>query len=205
MVSIDEYFTDVQNGTLPAVAFIETGMQTGRDEHPTNNLGPDIAVPSNVAIRVQSGATWTSRIINALMTSPSWKDSVFFLTWDEGGGAMDHEPPLSVPSPDGIKPKDLSASDPPGDFTITGFRVPNMVISPFAKKNYVSHTPMDYTAYLAFIERRWNLAALTKRDGNWLNTGADMTDFFDFTGVPWATPPTPPVQRQDAACDYSLE
>jgi phospholipase C len=205
LVPIDQYFSDVQNGTLPAVAFIETGMQTGQDEHPTNNQGPDIAVPSSVAIRVQSGAVWSSRLVNALMTSPSWKDSVFFLTWDEGGGAMDHVPPLSVMNPDGIKPRDLSGDDPPGDFTITGFRVPNIVISPFAKKNYVSHTPVDVTALLAFVEKRWNLPPLTKRDGTWLSTGADMTEFFDFTNVPWATPPTPPVQRQDAPCDYSLQ
>jgi phospholipase C len=205
LASIDDYFTDVQNGTLPSVAFIETGMQTGRDEHPTNNLGPDIAVPTSVAIRVQSGAAWTAEIINALMASSSWKDSVFFWTFDEGGGTMDHVPPISVPNPDGIKPKDLFGGDPRGDFDITGFRTPNFIVSPFAKKNYVSHTPMDYTAYLAFIEKRWNLAPLTRRDGNWLNTGVDMTEFFDFAGAPWATPPTPPVQRQDAPCNFWLE
>jgi phospholipase C len=219
--SIDQYFTDVQNGTLPAVAFIEAGMQTGRDEHPTNNLGPDIAVPQGVAIRVQSGAAWVSKIVNALMTSPSWKDSVFFFTFDEGGGAFDHVPAISVPNPDGIKPRDLDepkdcfnvpCNSPLLDFIITGFRVPNFIVSPFAKKNYVSHTPMDYTAILKFVETRLNLPPLNRRDG----IMPDMTEFFDFAGVPWATPPPlcaagssssgcVPVQRQDAPCNFSKE
>jgi len=110
-------------------------------------------------------------------------------------------PPISVPSPDGIKPVDLTSDDVSGDFTITGSRVPNMVISPFAKKNYVSHTPMDYTAYLHFIETRWNLPALTARDG----AMPDMTEFFDFTNKPWATPPTPPAQNMSGVCDYTKQ
>ena len=89
---------------------------------------------------------------------------MIFFAHDEGGGFFDHVPPLSVPSPDGIKPVDLTSDDVPGDFTITGSRVPNMVISPFAKKNFVSHTPMDYTPYLHFIETRWSLSPLTARD-----------------------------------------
>jgi phospholipase C len=88
-----------------------------------------------------------------------------------------------------------------GDFTITGSRVPNIVISPFAKKNFVSHTPMDYTAYLRFIEARWNLPTLTARDASM----PDMTEFFDFTGKPWATPPTPPAQNMNGTCDFSRE
>jgi phospholipase C len=66
-----------------------------------------------------------------------------------------------------------------------------MVISPFAKKNFVSHTPMDYTAYLRFIETRWKLPTLTARDA----AMPDMTEFFDFSNKPWATPPSLPAQN----------
>jgi phospholipase C len=104
IVGIDEYFADLKAGTLPQVAFIETGMATGRDEHPSNNTGPGIVAPK---IDVQNGAAWSAQVINALMNSSSWKDSVFFWTFDEGGGAFDHVPPIKVPSPDGIKPNDL--------------------------------------------------------------------------------------------------
>jgi phospholipase C len=135
------------------------------------------------------------------MQGPSWSDSVLFFAHDEGGGTFDHVPPLAVPNPDGIPPRDLLATDVPGDFTITGSRVPNMVISPFAKKNFVSHTPMDYTAYLRFIEARWGLPTLTARDA----AMPDMTEFMDFTGKPWAVPPTPPAQNVTGVCDFSKE
>lgn len=98
------------------------------------------------------------------LCSPDWIAS----HWD----FYDHVPPptTGVPSPDGIQPVDICTSstdsrctnaalthaappyDPPGDFTRYGFRVPLMVISPFTKANYVSHTVTDYTAWLKFVE-----------------------------------------------------
>jgi phospholipase C len=198
IVPLDQYFTDLQNGTLPSVAVIEPALFTGRDEHPSNF---DPATRQVSATSVQAGAQFVSTLINGLMNSSSWKDSVFFLSYDEGGGFFDHVPPISVPSPDGIPPRDLIPGDPTGDFTTTGFRVANMVISPFARKNYVSHTPMDQTAYLKFIETRWLLPNLNARDLSM----PDMTEFFDFAGAPWATPPTPPPQNTNGACDFSLQ
>jgi phospholipase C len=206
VVSIDQYFADLAAGTLPQVAFVETGMSTGRDEHPSNNNSPTVPAPK---INVQTGAAWVAQVINALMQSSSWKDSVFFWTFDEGGGAFDHVPPIPVPNPDGIKPIDLFSiakgngkDDPPGDFNFTGFRIPNFIVSPFAKKNFVSHTPMDFTAILKFIETRYGLPPLNNRDA----AMPDMTEFFDFAnGGPWATPPTPPAQNRSATCDYAQE
>src|SRR5262249_62426956 len=137
-----------------------------------------------------------------LMQGPSWSDSVLFFAHDEGGGTFDHVPPLAVPNPDGIKPVDLKPNDVAGDFTITASRVPNMVVSPFAKKNFVSHTPMDYTAYLKLIELRWNLPSLNLRDA----AMPSMEEFFDFSGVPWATPPTPPAQiMTGTACSFAKQ
>ena len=189
-VPISQYFTDVKNGTLPQVAMIEAGFGS-QDEHP--GLGNSI----------QGGASVVAGILNALMTSPSWTDSVFIMTYDENGGLYDHvPPPTNVPSPDGIKPIDLFTKaadgydDPPGDFTRYGFRVPMLVVSPFTKKNYVSHTITDSTAILKFIETRFSLPALTKRDA----AASDMTDFFDWQGKPWATPPTPPAQPTNGPC-----
>ncbi len=209
VVSIDQYFADVAAGTLPQVALIETGMASGRDEHPTNNPGVGIPVPIAQAINVQHGAAWVAQIINALEFSPSWKDSVFFFAFDEGGGAFDHVPPVSFPSPDGIKPVDFAIpgdclNDPTCNFdlNVTGFRVPNFIVSPFAKKNYVSHTPMDYTAILKFIETRFKVPPLTARDA----AMPDMQEFFDFTnGGPWATPPPRVDQRTDGVCDFTQE
>ena len=194
VVPISQYFTDVQNGTLPQVAYIETGIEinqvssSGVDEHPKSNI--------------QLGAAFAAKLINALMQSPSWKDSVFIETFDEGGGLYDHVAPISVPSPDGIPP-DLPAGSIPGDFTLTGFRIPLIVISPFSKKNFVSHTPMDSTAALKLLETRFKMPNLTARDASM----PDMTEFFDFstTTGPWATPPAnPPAQPTNGACTQGV-
>jgi len=179
-----QFATDAANGTLPAVAMID--QKAGYDEHPDSN--------------VQLGAQFIqNNYILPLMKSQSWASSVFFLAFDEAGGNYDHVPSPPAVSPDGIPPQDLSSTDIPGDFTRYGFRVPNIIISPFTKPHYVSHTVMDHTAILKFIETRFGLPSLTARDGQ----SADMTEFFDFTNVPWKTPPTPPAQPTSAPCYFN--
>jgi phospholipase C len=191
VVPISQYTTDLQNGTLPAVALIEAGYNSGRDEHPQNN--------------VQTGAAYVQSLIDALMNSSSWKDSVFILTYDEAGGLYDHVPPLATVNPDGVTPLDLPSTDICSDgvgancdFNYTGYRVPLIVVSPFARRNYVSHTPADYTAILKLIETRFGLASLTKRDAAQM----DMTEFFDFRNVPWPSPPVPPTQTTSGVCNF---
>jgi phospholipase C len=182
IVPVSQYLTDVQAGTLPAVSLIESGYESGRDEHAPGS--------------VQVGAAYAASLINALMSSPSWKDTVFFLSFDEGGGYFDHVPPAPAVSPDGIPPSDLLPNDIKGDFTIEGFRIPLIVISPFTKKGFVSHTQADYTVFLKFIENRFNLPSLTKRDA----AQPDFLEFFDFTNPPSMTPPNPPAQPTTAPC-----
>jgi len=67
-----------------------------------------------------------------------------------------------------------------------GFRLPNMIISPFTKPGYVGHTPMDHTAIIHFVESRFGVAPLTNRDA----AQPDLLEFFDFVNVPWRTPPS---------------
>ncbi len=218
---IRTYYTDLTNGTLPSFAFIEPAYGI-TDEHP-GSFQP-----------ILLGQQQMANIINAFMASPEWKDSVFFFSYDEGGGPYDHVPPvphhsndktdaadkpnypvdiasISV-SPDGFKPCvpvaspasahcDLRTDSPgahPGDAAAVngfgaqiGFRVPNIVISPFTRRHYVSHVPMDHTAIIRFVEDRFigNGNYLTSRDAAQPN----LLDFFDFSNTPWATPPTPPV------------
>ena len=186
IVPVSQYLTDVKNGTLPAVSFIEAGYFNGLDEHPGDGTN------------IQAGQQYVASLMNALMTSPSWKDTVFFLSYDEGGGAYDHVVPMNAVQPDGIPPRDLTSTDQPGDFTRTGFRLPLIVVSPFTRKGFVSHTPADYTAVLKFIETRWRVSPLTKRDAAQM----DMTEFFNFSNPPWATPPNPPGADVDNSRCY---
>jgi phospholipase C len=192
---VTQYFTDLQNGTLPQVALFEPATDAGYDEHPSAN---DDA-PNNI----QRGANYVSTLINGLMTSPYWKDSAFVFTFDEFGGTYDHVAPQPAVSPDGIKPVDLRPGDvctqetgPLCDFVYTGYRVPMMVVSPYTKQNFVSHDVADNTAILKLIETRYNLSPLTKRDAAQI----DMTEFFNFTNPVWITPPTPPAQLLNGAC-----
>lgn len=209
VVPISQFSTDAQSGTLAQYSYIEPDFNLGKDEHP--------GTTSNI----QAGANFIRGIITALIGSPSWKDSIFIQSFDEAGGLFDHVGPMingqmiqeltvgaagqtitpgryagdaapqNVPSPDGITPRDLGSSDPPGDFTRTGFRVPVMVISPFAKAGFVSHLPMDYTAVLKLVETRFNLPTLTHRDA----AQPDMsTEFFDFVNPPNMNPPAVPNQ-----------
>ena len=193
---ISQYFTDLDNGTLPQVAQIEPATDAGFDEHPSNTDGS----PNDI----QLGANYVSSLINGLMASTSWKDSAFILTFDEFGGLYDHVSPQPAVSPDGIAPVDLLPDDictgintgPTCNFVYTGYRIPLIVVSPYTKKNYVSHTVADTTAILKFIETRFNVLPLTARDAAQI----DMTEFFDFTSPVWMTPPTPPAQATNGAC-----
>ena len=185
---IAQYQKDLNAGTLPSVAFIETGVEASEDggtseldEHPDTN--------------VQKGSFFVSGLINALMKSSSWKNSVFILTYDEGGGMYDHVPAQPAKVPDSIKPM-LAPNNDVDTFSRTGFRIPILVISPFSRPGYVSHTVMDTTAILKFIEFRFGLPTLTARDA----AQADMSEFFDFVDVPNQVAPTPPVQPTTGPC-----
>ena len=191
VVPASQFVNDAQTGSLTQVALIEGGYESGLDEHPDSN--------------VQVGAQYVASLINGLMGSPSWLDSAFILTFDEGGGLYDHVPPQPAVNPDGIAPVDLlptdicaSAGGANCNFNYTGFRVPLIVISPFTKQNYISHTVADYTAILTFIEKRFGISPLTKRDAAQM----DMTEFFDFQNMPWASPPVPPEQSTAGVCSY---
>src|SRR5215472_8006612 len=190
VVPASQFLSDAQSGTLPQVALIEGGYESGLDEHPDDN--------------VQAGAQYVASLINGFMASVSWNDSVFILTFDEGGGLYDHVPAQPAVNPDGIAPKDLFPTDicsAPGgancDFNYTGFRVPLIVISPSAKQLALSPTVLEYTPNMTFIEKRFEVNPLTKSEADQM----DMTEFFDFVNVPWFTPPSPPPQTTNGVCN----
>ena len=196
IVPIADYYKDLTDQSLPSVAFIQSGLHSGRDEHPGGQQ-----TPRQGGNDIELGAAYVWQIITQLMQSAMWKDSVFILSFDEGGSFYDHVPPAPAVRPDDIDPMDLLPQDaviqPPATFDHTGFRIPLIVISPFAKKNYVSHSTMDSTSILSFIEARFGIQPLTNRDAS----APDMTEFFDFNNPPWKTPPTPPRQPTAGRCE----
>ncbi len=221
---ISQYYIDLANNALPSFVFIEAGYGNN-DEHPGSGQS------------ILNGQAEVAKVVNALMSSSSWSDSIFFFSYDEGGGPYDHVPPVpgdsnrntdaslgAIPdissiavNPDSYNPCvppggtptihcDLASTDPgahPDDAAAVngfaaqlGFRLPNIIISPFSRRHYVSHTPMDHTAVIKFVENRFigPSAHLTARDAAQPN----LLEFFDFTNIPWATPPTPPTPLSDS-------
>ena len=155
------------------------------DEHP----------PSNI----QVGQHFVSSVIGAFLDSPQYSHGALFLTYDEHGGFYDHVQPPRACTPDDIEPN-LQSGDVPGHFDRYGIRVPFVVVSPYARKHYVSHRVYDHTSILRFIETRFDLPALTRRDAN-----ADaMLRLFRFSRPQIPVPPTlPPAvidAQQEAAC-----
>jgi phospholipase C len=108
------------------------------------------------------GEDWTVEQINAIMSGPLWNSTAIFITWDDFGGFYDHVVP------------------PARDQFPLGPRVPMLIISPFTKKGYISHTQYEFGSVLRFIEERFGLQALGFRD----STANDTTDSFDFTQTP---------------------
>lgn len=183
VVDAEQYFADLNAGTLPAVAMIESGTNTGLDEHPKNNI--------------QSGAAYIRRFVTALMASSSWTNSVFMLTYDEAGGFYDHVPPPDAVKPDATEPF-IFPTDVQGSFDRYGFRVPFIMVSPWARKNYVSNIVADHTSILKFIETRFDLPSLSARDA----AAHDLTDMLDFSAMSFETPPTMPDQPETGVCDW---
>ena len=180
--NIASYYADAAAGTLPQVAFIDPvflGDQQN-DEHP----------PANV----QQGQKFVADVVNALMASPNWPSSAMFLEYDEHGGYYDHVPPPEAVPPDDMQPMTSATDNDQGTFGHLGIRVPFAVISPFAKKSFVSHTVYDHTSILAFIEERYGLPQLSARDA-----AADpMLGMFDFEDPPFVQAPTLPVAVVEA-------
>jgi len=105
------------------------------------------------------GPSWVSAIVNAVGRSRFWNSTAIFVQWDDWGGLYDHvRPPLK-------------------DYDGLGFRVPLLVISPYAKANYVSHVQYETASVLRFAEDLWGLGRLAKADERATSPAGDCFDF----------------------------
>jgi len=147
----------IQGNNLPSVSFVNAIGSDGLDEHP----------PANITV----GEAWVVSLVDAVMESSYWNSSAIFLTYDEGGGYYDHVPL-----------QQLLSIDHEFDHALHGYgqRVPLLVISPYAKENYVSRTLLNHMSLLRFIDYNWNLQPLNQNVANSNN----LLDFFYFSGPP---------------------
>jgi phospholipase C len=165
--SIDDYFTDCAAGRLPNVTFIDPKFlgHDRSDDHPLADI--------------RAGQRFLRDTFQAFAASPHWHSGVFIVTYDEWGGFFDHVRPPVLPDD---RASDIDANN----FGQTGFRVPTMMASPFARPGYVDPTVYDHTSILRFIEWRFLGAPphgpgrdgdtwfLTTRDRHAANIGASL-------------------------------
>ncbi len=153
------FVNDIQSGGLPAVSWIIPGAWV-----PTTypaacaGQGPSEHPPA----RSDCGMDYVAYLVNQVMQSQYWQSSAIVITWDDYGGFYDHVPPPQI------------------DAFGEGFRVPTLVISPWAKHGFIDHTQYEFASLLKLTEHNFNLPTLGVRDVN----ANDMMNSFDFNQAP---------------------
>ena len=150
---MDDFYDDVQNGKLPAYSFIQPRFLLN-----TNSYHPDKGAPA-----VKRGEILVNDIYQAIRMSNSatgsnYLNTLFIVTFDEGGTTYDHVPPPNVTSPDG------SSGQYGFSFDRLGQRIPTILVSPWLTAGSVINTPFDANTLMKTLEEKWGLAPLNKRD-----------------------------------------
>lgn len=138
------------------VADVQTGQMPA-----ISWIMPPVGATDHPPLLWEPGENFVAAQINAVMNSAYWQNTAIFLTWDDWGGFYDHVAPPILDG-EGLGP-----------------RVPLIVISPYAKPNFISHTQGEFSSFDKFIEENWNLPNLNARDA--LPSTSDLMDFFDFS------------------------
>jgi phospholipase C len=146
---VTRFFADAAAGQLPAYSYLDPfflgeGQGGSNDDHPHADI--------------HRGQAFLSQVVHALTTSPQWKNTALVITYDEWGGFFDHVRPPRLPDDHDTGPHGKD------DHAQAGFRVPTIVLSPFAQRGFVGHQIYDHTSILKMVEWRWGLKPLSKRD-----------------------------------------
>jgi phospholipase C len=124
---------------------------------------PDYTNSDHPASHSNTGPSWVAQVVNAIGENPDlWKSTAIIITWDDWGGFFDHVTPQQI------------------DLQGLGFRVPMLVVSPYARTGYVTHTHYEFGSILNFVESTFGLASLGTTDAR----AASMADCFNFNQSP---------------------
>jgi len=156
------YFaTDIQNNNLPTVSWIIPGKWQPPG-FPSVFAGQSVS--EHPPARPDEGMDYVAYLVNQIMNSDYWQSTAIVITWDDYGGFYDHVAPPQI------------------DQSGLGFRVPTLVISPWAKPGFIDHTQYEFSSMLALAEHTFNLSSLHTRDA----VSNDMNNSFDFNQSPQA-------------------
>jgi phospholipase C len=198
--SVDQFFTDADNGTLPAFSIVDPDFDAFSEENPQD---------------VQKGESYAAEVINRVMRGKGWPHTLLIWVYDEHGGYYDHVPPPSAIPPDDVEGRSVIGNatplekllkpvfprltrikrhqtEGPHRYDRYGFRVPAVIVSPYARPDYVCSDVLDHTSVLRLVEEKWNLPPLTARDA----AASTPLGALDLTGTPaFLTPPSLPEPR----------
>jgi phospholipase C len=197
---VTQFWQAARAGKLPAVSIVDPDFDSCSEENSQD---------------IQIGEGFAAKVINAVMNGRAWPKTLLIWLYDEHGGYYDHVDPPPAVEPDDVPghsilernaflrlllsftayAKKIQAIDEgPTTYDRLGFRVPAVIVSPYARADYVTNTVYDHTSILKLIERKWNLPPLTRRDA----AATDPLDALDFDNPPhFLTPPSLPAPARE--------
>ena len=198
--TLDRFFADAENGMLPAFSIVDPDFDNYSEENPQD---------------ISKGESFAAEVIKAVMHGKGWPDTLLIWLYDEHGGYYDHVPPPPAVPPDDVEGRSLTGSPSrtqallqmifpkkvrneanldagPRRYDRYGFRVPAVLVSPYARQDYVCSEMLDHTSVLKLVEQKWNLPPLTARDA----AATSPLSALDLTGPPaFLEPPSLPEPR----------
>jgi phospholipase C len=196
-----QFFDAAAAGTLPAVSIVDPDFGAYSEENPQD---------------ISQGESFAAAVVNAVTHGPGWESTLLLWIYDEHGGYYDHVPPPEAVAPDDVPAHNWQLSLPPwlraalgpllrktlaslknadtgpATYDRYGFRVPAVIVSPYARPDFVLSDVLDHTSVLKLIEEKWNLPPLTRRDAAALSPLGAL----DLDGPPrFLTPPTLPAPK----------
>jgi phospholipase C len=176
---VSEFYADAATGNLPNLAFVDPMFLDGGggdglsgDEHPHGDI--------------RIGQAFMADVVNAFVSSPQFKRGAMFVNYDEWGGFFDHVAPRFVPD-------DLASSNLDESFGVTGFRIPGVAISPYARRGHVSHMTVTHESILKLVSYKFGLGYLSKRHRYASNIGRSFDWEHPNFNPPSLPQPSPPI------------